>query len=350
MRAPIALALLAVTACGGGDGPRTAPASGWIDVPGMICADGTPTGIAISRGSADAVLVYVAPGGACWSEGECHANTPRAFGRAEFGLATDFFVPGTILDRTVAGNPFATWTMVTVPYCTGDVHVGDDVGEYVIGATTVVWNHHGHRNLEAAVARMAAEVAPPAQVVVAGSSAGGFGALLAYDLVRTEWPGGAGALVDDSAPTFVGSALPETIRAAWWGAWNLGSTVTATCATCRDDLSDIWSVLATNHPLDRFALVSTTQDLTMRAFFGDPNGDFTGAAFGAALDELALEVAPLGIRTFRLAEPPEGHALLFTTSLSGTPPLVTYSAGEATLLGWLTEMITPGSDWTSKGP
>lgn len=339
-RIPAPLLALALAACG--SDPDVA-ASGWVDVPGMICADGTPTGIGISRGSADRVLVYLSGGGACWSEAACDADL-RSFGRAEFDLGS-LYVGGTILDRTLAGNPFATWTMVFIPYCTGDVHAGDSRQDY---GTAGTWNHHGYRNLGAAVARMAAALAPPTQVVVAGSSAGGFGSLLAYDLVRAEWSAAAGtegALVDDSGPTFVGTAIPEAIRTAWWASWNLSSTVGAHCPACEDglDLSRIWAALRTRHGTDRFALVSTTEDATMRSFFGG----IDGPSFEAALRELAAKLAAdPDAAVFQIGGSTR-HAPLFSPFTSF---LVEAAADETPLLTWLSDMAAGSPSWTSKGP
>jgi hypothetical protein len=337
---------LALAACGSDPEPPPA-AGGWRDVPGMICADGSQTGIGILPGSADAVLVYLSGGGACWGDTpeECDASF-RSFGEAEFDLGARFFVAGTLLDRTLPGNPFATWTVVFVPYCTGDVHAGDSVQTH----GGVGWSHHGYANLQAAVARMAAELAPPAQVVVAGSSAGGFGALLAHDLVRAEWRADAGvegALVDDSGPTFVGSAIPDAVRGAWWDAWQLSSTVGAHCPACEAgrDLSEIWPTLRAAHPADRLALVSTTQDLTMRGFFGGSLGPLSGSAFETALDALTTRIDGPGTAVFRVGGANQtDHALLFSVELAS------YTSGDGTpLLGWLSDMAA-GRAWTSKGP
>ena len=259
-----AFAALALAACGSDPTVAPAPAFTFAPVAGMACADGSPTGVGVSRGRDDAVLVFLNGGGACWGASACAASR-GPFGAADMALAQQL-VGSTILDRRLAGNPFAGFTMVFVPYCTGDVHAGD--ADRIYGG--VPWQHHGRRNLEAALAWIATALPRPARVVVAGSSAGGFGALLAYDLVRTQWPeGGASpvgaALVDDSGPTLVGTALPASLRTAWWDAWNLGSTVTPLCPGCQDDLSQIWSTVSAAHPSDRFALLSSTQDATMRA-------------------------------------------------------------------------------------
>jgi hypothetical protein len=342
MRSRVAALSLALALAGCGSDPEAPPAaSGWTDVPGMICADGSPTGIGIMRGSADAVLVYLAGGGACWGEtpAECDAHF-RSFGKTEFELGSRF-VADTILDRTLPGNPFADWTIVFVPYCTGDVHAGDSQKTHA-GQS---WNHHGYANLRAAVARMAAEIAPPAQVVVAGSSAGGFGSLLAYDLVRAEWPADVvtGALVDDSGPTFVGTAIPVSIRDGWWDAWQLSSTVGVTCPACETDrdLAQIWPTLRTAYPADRLALVSTTQDATMIRFLGN----MEATEFQSALEELTAHIDGPDTAVFRIGGTNRtDHALLFSVELAG------YASGDGTLLlTWLSD-LTAGREWTSKGP
>jgi hypothetical protein len=332
----------ALAACGGGDDAGTkAPASGWIEVPGMICADGSQTGIGILPGSSDAVLVYLSLGGACWSETECDVLTRGPFGARDF-LAVRGWVTGTIFDRMLEGNPFASWTHVFVPYCTGDVHVGDSVQTYGIRGT---WEHRGYRNLQAAVERMVALLPRPSTVVVAGSSAGGFGALVAYDLVRQRWTADGAdpvtaSLLDDSGPTFVGAALPAALHQTWRTRWNLASTIETICPGCDEDLSEIWPALRDRYPGDRLALVSTTQDLTMRTFLGlDP------ASFEAALSELSQTIDPLpGVEIFRVGGPDAGdHALLLAPAL--------YSASDGTpLLEWLTDLTDLQADWTSRGP
>jgi hypothetical protein len=334
-RIPAVSLALVLGACG--SDPDPAPRLEWVPVAGMRCANGSPTGVGLSRGSAN-LLVFLNGGGACWGAGvgQCNAD-PGPFGAAELSIARTF-VPGTILDRDLPGNPFAGWTMVFVPYCTGDVHAGDRAD-----ITPYGWLHHGWRNLEAALAWTGTALPPPARVTIAGSSAGGFGTLLAYDLVRRRWPSTDPAspfvaLLDDSGPTFVTTAIPESLRDAWWGAWNLTSTVTPLCPGCRDDLSAIWDVLSQAHPDDRFALLSSTADATIRSFFGG----MTGLDFGAALGALAVKLEDLpgaNACTFRVSG--QDHALLLRPGA--------YSADGTRLLDWLSDMAA-GRQWASQGP
>ena len=336
---PAALLLALASACG--SEAKTASTSfTFVPVSGMECGDGSATGLGVSGGG-DAVLLFLNGGGACWSAASC--NAPRGpFGAAELAAA-QALVPGTLLDRGLAGNPFAGFTLVFVPYCTGDVHAGDADQSYA----GISWHHHGRRNVEAALGWVASALPRPSRVVVAGSSAGGFGALLAFDLVRARWPEGAlpavgAALIDDSGPTFVGSTIPASLRTAWWDAWNLSSTVSPSCPTCAGDLSSIWTTIAGAHPSDRLALLSTTDDATMRLFFGG----LTGIEFETALGALStqLDGLPSGsARVFRV-----GGARATDHALFAAPAL--YAAPGVPLLDWLAPLATGTGPFVSAGP
>jgi hypothetical protein len=336
-RASAAALALALAACGKTSEPE--PQLSFLEVQGMACADGSPTGIGISPGSAE-VLLFLNGGGACWGAGACDPETSRGpFGATQLALLQATLLPGSILDRKLAGNPFAGFTVVFVPYCTGDVHAGDAVQSYA----GTVWRHRGHRNVEAVLDWMEANLPRPTRIVVAGSSAGGFGSLLAYDLVRSRWPSGTSptvtaALLDDSGPTLDPPTLPTALTWAWWDAWGLDSTVTPLCAGCRDLLSDIWPTLSGKYPGDLFALLSTTADATMRGFFGNP----TGSEFSSSLDALAAKIGALpNARTFRTGG--IDHALLRF-------PASYYTAGGTTLLGWLDPIAVGTGAFASAGP
>ena len=101
--------------------------------------------------------------------------------------------------------------MVFVPYCTGDFHAGNNVATYdVFGPRP--YHHVGRRNVEALLPRIQATWPAPARVVVAGSSAGGFGATLSYDIIRRAYAGAAVALVNDAGPLLVGNGFPADER------------------------------------------------------------------------------------------------------------------------------------------
>ena len=161
-----ALALAAAVAGCGGSKHSTPPLTWtWVPVSGAVCSDGSPTGIAIEASpTPDAdVVVFLMGGGACWDAFTCFPQTfvpslpnrfatPGPFGEAEMTALRAQLLPGSILDRTVASNPYKDFTFVFVPYCTGDVHSGDRVGHAgsfpFVGAPRD-WHFKGRANLAA---------------------------------------------------------------------------------------------------------------------------------------------------------------------------------------------------------
>ncbi len=340
---PLALLL----ACGGSDGggavsTLTLPAGQWtwIDVPGAACADGSQTGLAVNPapGGGTTVLLFLNGGGSCWDPLTCAAlrrATPDIggpYGRAQFEADAPR-VQGSILDRTVAGSPFADATLVFVPYCTGDVHWGDSSNDYPgLGR----WRHVGAANLRADIGFLRQSLPAPQKLVVGGSSAGGFGSLLAHDLARTAWPDAKGYLVDDSGPPLVSADVPEVERAAWFLSWRLDRTLAPLCGGCRADLSQILPVLAQRWPADRFALLSSRQDAVIRGYLLQ-----SPAGFERALLQLVDQrVTPLaGARAF--LEPGERHALLQAPAA--------HTAEGVPLPAWLGQMIGDDPAWATVG-
>jgi hypothetical protein len=359
----LAIAAILLASCGSEEDPpsqRPAPLPvgvwTWIDVPGSVCSDGSPTGIAVNpapgaeptaTGSGSSprpppLLVFLDGGGACWEALTCFgglglppAAKPGPFGRAEFeARQTD--IPGSVLDRDLPGNPFAGHTLVFVPYCTGDVHAGDASQDYP-GAPRR-YQHRGRRNVALAADLLQARLRAPSEVVVSGASAGGFGALLAHDALRRRWPEARGALVDDSGPPLVGGDFSPAIRAAWAVAWRLDEAVLPVCGeACLADLSEIVPALAARWPDDRLALLSSTQDEVIRSFVG-----LGPAGFEQAILRLrARRFDPLpNAATFLV--PGSGHTML------GNP--AAFRAGDVPLLGWLAQQVSGAPGWSSVGP
>ena len=242
----------------------------WIDFPEAVCDDGTPTGIGVNlRPGSKNVLVYLQGGGACWDYLTCavlNSATHGPYGRVQFD-GQKGRLGGSILDRA-GSSPYADWNLVYVPYCTGDVHAGDNVMTYDGGLDKRVIRHKGRANIVAYLRRLAATLPDAEQLVLSGSSAGGFGAALNYDVFRTYFPAARSYLLDDSGPPLVGDAIPADLRSAWWRSWRLGATLGPICAACESDFSALVPILMQRYPQDRMALLSYTQDTVIRSFFG----------------------------------------------------------------------------------
>jgi len=343
--APLALSLL-LAACGGEE-PLPPLSWTWVPLPGAVCSDGSPTGIGVEPGPGPSpdVLVFLNGGGACWDANTCFyllggIATPGPYGAAQLAADVPALRAGSLFDRSAPGNPYADFTFVFVPYCTGDVHTGSTVRTYP-GAPRA-WHHAGATNLAAAFGWLSTELPEPPRVVVSGASAGGFGSLHAFDLAKQTWPSSKGYLVDDSGPPL--DEIPQATIDAWYQEWNMGDVVTPLCGiACKQDLSLVLGALSARYPSDRLALLTSTQDATIRFFFGDLS---TGAAMNAQVFEdgvrgLAASMEGLG-EAHAFVVPGSSHTML------GSPG--SFSSEGVGLFEWLRRQVDDDPAWAAAIP
>jgi hypothetical protein len=325
--------------------PITAPAEEWtfIPFPDAYCANGTTTGIGVSlTQKSSRVLLYLEGGGACWSDLTCYVLMSASYFTTGYGQkdftaestdATYLALPGGFFDRTAANNPFKDYSYVYVPYCTGDVHAGDNTVKY--GTNTAM--HVGFRNITAYLKRLVPTFAGADRVYLAGSSAGGFGAALNWWQVQKAFGGVRVDLIDDS-----GTPMPPDIVSKGNGAqklqsanWNLPATTPPGCTGCAADQTAIFSFYGKEFPGQRGALLSYTQDSVLPTFFG-----ITTAEFQSGLTELTTtRLDPLPDFHYFLVGA-SGHVLFFSPSLT--------SKG-VSLTTWLTQMTTDAT-WVNESP
>jgi hypothetical protein len=332
------------------DGDGTPENWRWIPFPDSTCANGSTTGLAIDwldpqDGGTGDLLVFFDGGGACWNWGTCTAigtAVDRTFSVEKFKVEARDYIPSSITSRAHLPAALAGATIVFVPYCTGDVHGGDNVVEYGTWPSTETWNHKGHANVMAYLRRLGATF-DPARLVVAGSSAGGFGALVNYEAFRWYWPEAEAFLVDDSGPALVNNDVPADFRQAWFANWGIGAAIDPFCTACRDDLSAAWTELSDMHRGDRMAFVSHLQDQVMGPFMLS-----TGSQFEAELRQLEQDVlAPTpNVRTFY--ENLDDHMMLTPLSPAGTADYTgSHYVGALTLRDWLDQMLAGDAAWGS---
>ena len=331
------LSLTILAACGGDDAPSIPPAGVWtfLAIEGNACDDGSPTGIGVNPGDSDKLLVYFEGGGACGDYVTCFVLNTAAhgpFGAADLPGATDR--PGSIFDRGVAGNPFAAFTLVYVPYCTGDVHGGVKVNAYSDGTTDHPYHHVGHLNALAALDRLTATWPSVNKLVITGASAGGYGSVLNYDDYRSAWGGAKAYLIDDSGPFLKAASTPPTLM-DWFIAWGLPDWIP--CSECETEPSRVYPFLAGKYTGDRMALLSSLQDSVIRRFFF-----LTADQFQIALQAMATEVLDPLPKFEHFFVAGESHTMV------GRPG--DFSVGTLGLWTWITQMVTDDAAWTTAEP
>ena len=341
----------------------------WIPFPDTTCTDAvaqpsgayqfstSATGLAISWGpeTSTDVVVFLQGGGACWdfftcggaaSLGADKTAATGPFGPQEFAADVYEKYPKSWVRRENLPPSLRDATIVFVPYCTGDVHSGDKVTTYAFpGLPPITWHHVGHANVLAFLKRLGATFPSPQKLVVAGSSAGGFGSLSNYPAFRAYWPAAKAYLVDDSGPPLAGDAIPMTTRDAWYASWNIGASLDAFCPSCPTDISQGLRELERRYPEDRIALLSHLTDLTIRGFFGT----FTLTppyVTPMPADEFEAALRSLGTTVMDPATP---NAKYFFTAGDQHPTLEdpTVVTTPMPLEEWLELMLSDSTSWKS---
>ena len=133
---------------GGGTGAQAIDAPDdtwtWVDFPESMCMNGEATGIGINpTGNRDKVLIFMQGGNACFNLASCTVTANKnGYGAGEF--EADESLTSEAFDRSNPNNPFADYSYVYVPYCTGDVHAGEN-SDVMVGGK--VRQFHGYKNM-----------------------------------------------------------------------------------------------------------------------------------------------------------------------------------------------------------
>lgn len=273
--------------------PLSTPTLQWtyVEVPGTVCMNGDTAGFGVSLNPASKnVMIYLEGGGACFNE------------LCDFTAFSVPFIPPIdgIFNRDNPGNPVKDWSMIYVPYCTGDIHGGDKDTE-LGGATR---HFHGYRNIGKYLQQWVPTFADPENVLLTGISAGGFGAALnAAQVTDAFGPGPQMIVLDDSGPPLSQDVIAPCLQQTFRQVWGLDQTVLAACgADCPDPddfASGFLEHLLVTYPETRFGLFSNTADLVIRAFmgFGWGNGQLDNC--GGAASNVPAQVYEDGLLALR---------------------------------------------------
>jgi cysteine-rich repeat protein len=235
------------------------PALEWVyvEVPGTRCMDGSTGGFGISHNPDSAnVMIYLEGGGACFND------------TCDFTAFNLPFIPPSdgIFSRSNNNNPVNDWTMIYVPYCTGDIHAGD--GEAELGGQ--LRQFRGYSNITKYLQQWVPSFATQ-RVLLAGISAGGFGAALNATQVADAYGEQVElTVIDDSGPPLSNAVIAPCLQTIFRETWNLEATVLAGCPTCdpNDFATGLIDHVLTNYPHIRFGVFSNTADQIIRTYMG----------------------------------------------------------------------------------
>lgn len=176
-----------------------------------MCADGGEYRYFIREADPTRVLFFMEGGGACFDARTCSPDS-STFSRGP-GDAGSMPAAG-VFDDARADNPFAGWTIVFVPYCTGDVHLGNATTDYGNG---VVVEHKGFVNASTALATMVERFPDAVQVVVAGESAGSIPSPLFAGLAADAYPTAQITALSDGSGAYPDLPAINAVIGTYWG-------------------------------------------------------------------------------------------------------------------------------------
>ena len=224
-----------------------------VEIPGAYCSDGSPYKIFVSdavgyfnkaKENHKKLLVYMEPGGACFDYESCLGKNGMRGAVNTKGIPDNYMNLGAFLSKNKkGGSPMAAasplilynnpsgyhtktsrWNRVFMPYCTGDVHMGNKVAVYKDPkgeGPDLTYRHFGAINVEKSIAYLKERYQKPKEMMITGCSAGGTGALGNYHFFRRELQPEKSALLADSGPIFPAPGrgnqypLQKKIKQAW---------------------------------------------------------------------------------------------------------------------------------------
>jgi hypothetical protein len=225
-----------------------------------ICGEGTPWVYFAKRGTVNKLIVYYQGGGACWDFLTC--GLVKTFKQTTGPQDDPTNTTTGFADYANPQNPFRDWNAVFVPYCTGDIHWGDNTVVYGSAGASVTIHHKGFVNAQVAEKFSREHFVDPDEVFVTGSSAGAYGALLnSVYFEERVYPASQFATLGDagngiSTQDFLVNDLSK---------WGIESTLPHWIPTLNQPIAQLdplklWSAPALFYPENRFANYCTAYD------------------------------------------------------------------------------------------
>ena len=238
-----------------------------------VCSDGSPYRFFVHPGDPAKLLVEFEGGGACWSAETCELDI---YNRRVLVDPEEVQRRGQlqgIYDRARTDNPVRDFTHVYVPYCTGDLHWGNVTQAYTGSKGPYAVHHRGGVNARAALDWAYENVLAPSQLVVAGCSAGGYGATAWSAELMAHYPGANASHLSDSAAGVIPDGFFQNVLRSWGvaqsPAWPAFIPSLSLSRLDRPDavLPELYDGVAQHFPLSAFSQFNTLQDSTQIFFY-----------------------------------------------------------------------------------
>lgn len=250
--------------------PLNTLSKGWNRIPGRDgtgCAHDSTFAFRVRPGLPDKVMIFLNGGGACWRTQDCDPRGKPTY-TMTVDSANDVSVRSGLLDVANDANPVRDYTMVFVPYCTGDLHLGTRQVDYDVKGSdkTISIRHGGGANLEAVLDWVYTNIRNPRTVFVAGISAGAVPSPVVAEKVARHYPRARVVQLGDGAGGYHTAAVPGILSE--WGAVDYLADDPAfrSVDSASFTFERMYTAAARAAPRVHYAQVNTTEDATQLYF------------------------------------------------------------------------------------
>ena len=232
-------------------------------------------------GSSKDLVVYFDGGGACWDNFTCSFPIVAGLPPQVPQLYVPAISPNTnpanydgIFKLDNPANPVKDWSFVYIPYCTGDLHIGSaeklyaNAGDPVLNLPpTFTIQHRGFDNFMVVLDWIKKNFKAPKNVLVAGSSAGGYGASANFPWIQETFPQAHAYVIADASQGVTTEAFDEGNpgRNSWKPAlapWVFGNDPSLVPGP------DLLRTAAEAYPHTKVSQFTTNFDGTQTLFYG----------------------------------------------------------------------------------
>lgn len=252
----------------------------WFDIDGMMCRDGSNTGIGFRVGSKKKLAIYINGGGACFNDATCASN-PKSFSEEEWNYLQEEYKNRGIFDASNPKNPIKDFSTVFIPYCTGDVHSGTKTVGFALDVVDT------QRYVGALNFKKVMDFIEPyyqynevEEILLFGMSAGGYGVYVNFLEVVNRFPNAKITVINDSGPLFSDAdAFPICLQIGFLYIFGLPvpDDLYDCCGKPAQMLANVYPYSSKKYPNANFGFISSLEDEVSRFFLSFGYNNCSGA-------------------------------------------------------------------------
>jgi hypothetical protein len=190
----------------------------------LKCSDGSDYKFYFKKGSEN-LLIFFSGGGACWDYDTCNSHN-KSYPIKTYENKTDlkYNKPGHwkgLLDLDNSNNPIKDWSILFLPYCSADLHIGNKIKYYSKENRKIKIYHNGYNNINFALNWMKKnKIDSFNKTIVSGSSSGGYGAMFNFSLIKKKINSKSFIVVSDAADGVISKDFTENVFIKSSTPWN----------------------------------------------------------------------------------------------------------------------------------